>query len=105
KPAGCTSHDVVSRWRKLAGTKRVGHLGTLDPLATGLLVLMTGTATRHAQFFEKSQKTYVAEITFGAVSETFDADGQIQETGVSLSSSPKVVCSALEAFRGRFLQV
>ena len=105
KPAGCTSHDIVSRWRKLAGTKRVGHLGTLDPLATGLLVLMTGTATRLAQFFEKSQKTYVAEITFGAVSDTFDADGQIQETGVSLSSSPKVVCSALEAFRGRFLQV
>jgi len=105
KPAGCTSHDVVSRWRKLAGTKRVGHLGTLDPLGTGLLVLMTGTATRIAQFFEKSQKTYVAEITFGAVSDSFDADGRVEETGFSLPSGPEVVCSALEAFRGRFLQI
>ena len=105
KPAGCTSHDVVACWRKLAGTKRVGHLGTLDPLATGLLVLMTGTATRLAQFFEKSQKTYVAEITFGAVSDTFDADGRVEETGFSLPGGPEVVRSALEPFRGRFLQI
>ena len=59
KPAGCTSHDVVNRWRKLAGTKRAGHLGTLDPMATGLLLLVTGTATRLAQFYGKSEKTYL----------------------------------------------
>src|SRR5690348_9138667 len=96
KPAGCTSHDVVNRWRKLANTKRVGHLGTLDPMATGLLVLMTGTATRLAQFFEKSQKTYIAEITFGAISDTFDADGHVMGTGFSLPDRPEVVYSALE---------
>lgn len=104
KSPGCTSHDVVNRWRKLAKTKRAGHLGTLDPMATGLLVLMTGTATRLAQFFEKSSKTYVAEITFGMVSDTFDADGEVTETGSPLPN-PEVIRSALNEFRGRFLQM
>src|ERR1700750_2889951 len=81
KPAGCPSPDVVGCWRKLAGTKRVGHLGTLDPLATGLLVVVTGTATRLAQFFEKEEKTYVADIQLGAVSNTYDIDGDVQPTG------------------------
>ena len=67
KPPGWTSHDVVNRWRKLARTKRAGHLGTLDPLATGLLVLVTGTATRLALLFEKEEKTYLAEIRLGVV--------------------------------------
>ena len=80
KPAGCTSHDVVNRWRKLAGTKRAGHLGTLDPMATGLLMLVTGAATRLAQFYGKSEKTYLAEITFGAVSNTYDAEGEVVES-------------------------
>ncbi len=104
KPAGCTSHDVVNRWRKLAGTKRVGHLGTLDPMATGLLVLLTGTATRLAQFFEKAEKTYIAEITFGVVSNTFDADGELQKTGLPLPSDSDRVYSALRRFEGCFLQ-
>src|ERR1700748_426782 len=84
KPAGCTSHDIVNRWRKLAQTKRVGHLGTLDPMATGLLALVTGTATRLAQFYGKDDKTYCAQITFGKVSDTYDAAGQITETGALL---------------------
>lgn len=104
KPAGCTSHDVVNRWRKLAGTKRVGHLGTLDPMATGLLVLISGTATRLAQFFEKSEKTYIADIAFGVISDTYDTDGQLTETGLSLPADRALLCSALEQFRGRFLQ-
>jgi tRNA pseudouridine55 synthase len=104
KPAGCTSHDVVNRWRKLANSKRVGHLGTLDPMATGLLVLITGTATRLAQFFEKAEKTYVVEITFGKTSDTFDAEGQVTETGVPAPSDPVQIHSALDQFRGRFLQ-
>ncbi len=103
KPSGCTSHDVVNRWRKWANTKRVGHLGTLDPMATGLLVLITGTATRLARFFEKANKTYVAEIAFGLVSDTYDADGQIAETGVP-APAPAAIRSALDRFRGRFLQ-
>ena len=75
KPAGCTSHDVVKRWRKLANTKRVGHLGTLDPMATGLLVLMTGRATRLAQYLGDGRQNYLAEITLGVVSDTYDAEG------------------------------
>jgi tRNA pseudouridine55 synthase len=104
KPAGCTSHDVVNRWRRLAGTKRTGHLGTLDPMATGLLVLVTGAATRLAQFYGKSEKTYLAEITLGAVSNTYDAEGEVNE---SLNPVPnaEIIIAALDVFRGRFLQM
>jgi tRNA pseudouridine55 synthase len=95
----------VNRWRKLAGTKRAGHLGTLDPLATGLLVLVTGTATRLAQFFEKEEKTYLAEIELGAVSNTYDADGDVQSTGVAPPEDPNVIVKALNNFSGRFQQM
>jgi tRNA pseudouridine55 synthase len=104
KPAGCTSHDVVNRWRKLANTKRVGHLGTLDPMATGLLVLMMGRATRLAQYFGEDDKTYIAEITFGMVSDTYDVEGVITETGVPAPSDVTLVQRALDQFRGKFLQ-
>ena len=103
KPGGCTSHDVVNRWRKLAGTKRVGHLGTLDPMATGLLALLTGNATRLAQFYGKEDKTYVAEITFGCFSDTYDAEGVITETSVPIPNSEAIV-AALDQFRGRIMQ-
>jgi tRNA pseudouridine55 synthase len=104
KPAGCTSHDVVNRWRKLANIKRVGHLGTLDPMATGLLVLMIGRATRLAQYLGEGDKTYVAEITFGVVSDTYDVEGVITETGVPAPSDVMLVYRALDQFRGKFLQ-
>jgi len=103
KPGDCTSHDVVNRWRKLAGTKRAGHLGTLDPMATGLLVVMTGKATRLAQFYGTSEKTYLAEITFGLVSNTYDREGEVVETGSAIPSEHAVL-SALQRFRGRFWQ-
>jgi tRNA pseudouridine55 synthase len=104
KPAGCTSHDVVNRWRKLAHIKRVGHLGTLDPMATGLLVLMTGRATRLAQYLGDADKTYVAEITLGVVSDTYDVEGVITGTGVPAPSDVTLVNRALDQFRGKFLQ-
>lgn len=104
KPGGCTSHDVVSRWRKLAVTKRVGHLGTLDPMATGLLALVTGPATRLAPFYEKEEKTYLAEITCGLVSNTYDAEGELMET-CSAVPQEGAVRDALESFRGRSMQV
>ncbi|MFL6352401.1 MAG: tRNA pseudouridine(55) synthase TruB [Bryobacteraceae bacterium] len=104
KPAGCTSHDVVNRWRKLANTKRVGHLGTLDPMATGLLVLMTGRATRLAQYLGASDKTYVAEIVFGIISDTYDIEGVSVRTGVPAPSDVTLVRRALDPFRGTFLQ-
>ena len=105
KPGGCTSHDVVNRFRKLAGTKRVGHLGTLDPMATGLLVLVTGTATRLAQYFGGEKKTYIAEILLGCVSNTYDADGDTQPTGIAPPRDASAVMQALNEFRGTFLQV
>ena len=104
KPGGCTSHDVVNRWRKLASMKRVGHLGTLDPMATGLLALLTGSATRLAQFFAKDDKTYLAEITFGLVSDTYDGEGQITKTGVAAPSDLAVLDAALQSFRGVIMQ-
>lgn len=103
KPKGCTSHDVVNRWRRLARTRRAGHLGTLDPMATGLLLIMTGNATRLARFFEKQDKTYEAEIRFGFVSDTYDADGVVEPTGKRLPE-PAAVDAALNNFRGSFLQ-
>lgn len=104
KPAGWTSHDVVNRWRKLAGTRRAGHLGTLDPMATGLLALLTGAATRLAQFFSKAEKTYLAGITFGVTSDSYDAEGTVLETGVPPPSDAAHIMAALDRFRGRFLQ-
>jgi|SRR5579884_1948910 len=103
KPAGLTSHDVVNCWRKLAGTKRVGHLGTLDPIATGLLALLTGPATRLASFFEKDEKTYRAEIRLGFVSDTYDIAGQVQATGVPVPQESEIR-AALDHFRGHLLQ-
>ena len=104
KPGGCTSHDVVNRWRKLANTKRVGHLGTLDPMATGLLLLLTGTATRLAPYFAADEKTYEAEITLGLVSDTYDIEGQVIPTGVSVPDAPQIVKLALRQFNGKFMQ-
>lgn len=104
KPSGCTSHDVVNRWRKLAKTKRAGHLGTLDPMATGLLILVTGNATRLAQFFNKDEKTYQASICFGATSDTYDAEGEIVYTGVPAPQDLGTLESALTRFQGHILQ-
>jgi tRNA pseudouridine55 synthase len=103
KPAGWTSHDVVNAWRRMARTKRTGHLGTLDPAATGLLALLTGKATRLAQFCDKEDKTYLAEIRFGFVSETYDAEGNVVPTGAPAPAQADVI-AALERFRGPFLQ-
>lgn len=104
KPAGCTSHDVVNRWRKLAGTSRVGHLGTLDPMATGLLLLVSGTATRLAPYFKGDTKTYCAEITLGSESDTYDVEGEVIVHQAAPLPTLNQVEHALESFRGTFLQ-
>ncbi|MFZ0539335.1 MAG: tRNA pseudouridine(55) synthase TruB [Candidatus Sulfotelmatobacter sp.] len=75
KPAGWTSHDVVNRMRRILQQRSVGHLGTLDPLATGVLPLVTGSLTRLAQFYVASEKTYEGVIRFGFATNTYDADG------------------------------
>jgi tRNA pseudouridine55 synthase len=76
KPAGWTSHDVVNRLRRVLNQRSVGHLGTLDPLATGVLPLVTGSLTRLAQFYTASEKSYEGIIRFGFATNTYDADGE-----------------------------
>jgi tRNA pseudouridine55 synthase len=75
KPAGFTSHDVVNRMRRILGQRSIGHLGTLDPLATGVLPLVLGNFTRLAQFYTASEKTYEGVIRFGFATNTYDSDG------------------------------
>jgi tRNA pseudouridine55 synthase len=79
KPAGMTSHDVVNRVRRAAGMRRVGHTGTLDPLATGLLVLCLGEATRLAEFVVGMEKVYKGRMRFGVVTDSYDMDGDVVE--------------------------
>jgi tRNA pseudouridine55 synthase len=76
KPAGLTSHDVVNRVRRITGERSVGHLGTLDPIATGVLPLVLGRFTRLAQFFSDSRKVYEGEIRFGFATDTYDCQGE-----------------------------
>jgi tRNA pseudouridine55 synthase len=88
KPSGLTSHDVVNRVRRIIGQRSVGHLGTLDPLATGVLPLVFGTLTRLAQFYTDSEKSYEGTIRFGFATDTYDAEGdplgQLQPVAFSL---------------------
>jgi tRNA pseudouridine55 synthase len=76
KPAGMTSHDVVYRLRKIAGEKSIGHLGTLDPMATGVLPMLLGKFTRLAQYFSAAEKSYTGTIRFGFATDTYDAKGE-----------------------------
>src|SRR5262245_28059705 len=78
KPAGPTSHDIVSRVRRAIAERRVGHTGTLDPSATGVLPLVVGRATRLARFLSATDKAYTATIRLGASTDTRDADGAVQ---------------------------
>lgn len=81
KPAGITSHDVVNRVRRILRTKRVGHTGTLDPFATGVMVVLVGQATRLAQFLDKDEKEYVADVRFGFETDTGDRTGKRKGEG------------------------
>ncbi|HZU42752.1 MAG TPA: tRNA pseudouridine(55) synthase TruB [Terriglobales bacterium] len=90
KPAGLTSHDVVNRIRRFLHERSVGHLGTLDPLATGVLPLVVGRMTRLAQFYNASDKKYEGEIRFGLATDTYDSEGE------PVGESQPVKCSAAE---------
>ena len=104
KPRDWTSHDVVNRMRRIAGTRKIGHLGTLDPSATGVLPLLLNRATRLAQFFTRNDKVYEGVIHFGWSTNTYDADGQ----PTSVQSEPALDRARLEelfaGFRGLILQ-
>ena len=111
KPAGITSHDVVFRVRRLLKTKRVGHTGTLDPFATGVMVILVGQATRMAQFLDKDAKEYVAAIRFGFETDTGDLTGnRLGESSVSDEDVSKRLTgvdwdATFAPFRGAIQQV
>ena len=98
KPAGLTSHDVVNRARRILRERSIGHLGTLDPMATGVLPLVTGNLTRLAQFYTASEKTYEGTIRFGFATDTYDAEGDptTQPQQVTL------IATELESLAARF---
>ena len=105
KPAGCTSHDVVARTRRLAGTRRVGHAGTLDPMATGLLVLGLNRATRLLTYVVGADKTYTATVRLGATTVTDDAEGEVTGTADASGVSDDDVRAAVRALTGDLQQV
>jgi tRNA pseudouridine55 synthase len=104
KPRGLTSHDVVDRIRALTGIRRVGHAGTLDPLATGVLLVCIGRATRVAEYLMDSHKIYRACVRLGIATDTYDAEGKtVAEAPVDVSRAQ--VEGALARFRGKITQV
>lgn len=105
KPEGWTSHDVVNRMRRLAGTRSVGHLGTLDPLATGVLPLLLGEATRLARFYGAAEKTYEAVVRFGFATTSYDREGEPLGTTLPVTFSAMELEAALGSFRGPLQQM
>src|SRR5687767_14784785 len=105
KPAGITSHDVVARARRILETKRIGHTGTLDPFATGVLVILVGKATRLAQFLDKDVKEYEAIVRFGFETDTGDRTGSPKSKVQSPKSvSVEEIQKVLPDFRGEIEQ-
>jgi tRNA pseudouridine55 synthase len=100
KPAGWTSHDVVNRARRILGQKSVGHLGTLDPMATGVLPLVTGSLTRLAQFYTHAEKTYEGTVRFGFATDTYDAEGEATSALQEVALNRDQVETLAAHFRG-----
>jgi len=105
KPTGRTSHDVVEAVRRILGFRQIGHLGTLDPLATGVLVLLLGRATRLAQFYTGRRKRYDCAFRFGFATDTFDADGSPLGPDTSPSLEKEVLERLAAELTGRFKQM
>ena len=104
KPAGLTSHDVVARVRRLARTRRVGHTGTLDPDATGLLPLTLGACTKLSNFLTLNEKVYLFESHFGSETTTDDASGEVCHRGDASGLSAEAIERELDSFRGEIMQ-
>jgi tRNA pseudouridine55 synthase len=104
KPEGWTSHDVVNKVRRIVQTKKVGHLGTLDPIATGVLPVVLGRATRLAQFYTRSDKIYEGLIRFGWSTDTYDRAGEPTSDRVAVTLDREQLDRLLDRFRGEFLQ-
>lgn len=105
KPAGLTSHDVVARLRRILGERRVGHAGTLDPMATGLLILAVGPATRLIRFAQGRDKTYTGTVLFGVATDSLDADGVEIERAAVPPLDGTIVNAAAATLTGEQRQV
>lgn len=105
KPAGVTSHDIVSAIRRMTGERRVGHAGTLDPAAVGVLPIAVGLATRTVEYLSESSKSYLAEITFGVATDSLDGDGTVVSVADASRITEAHVREALGYFRGEIFQV
>ena len=102
KPGDCTSHDIVQRARRLLGQKKIGHCGTLDPTATGLLLLTLGKATRLTRFLIRAPKVYTGSIRFGQVTDTYDAAGEVTEERELGALTIELVSDAMRGFLGEY---
>jgi tRNA pseudouridine55 synthase len=105
KPKGITSHDIVYRVRRGIGLRRIGHAGTLDPMATGVLILCIGAATRLSEYVMESSKQYTATVRLGIETDTYDADGQIIATATTDHLTQTDIENALTHFQGEVEQV
>ena len=106
KPAGITSHNVVDHLRKITGIQKIGHAGTLDPFATGLLILgIDREATKKLSFFQKQDKEYLACLRLGAVSDTYDRDGEIAFLQDCSKPTKKQIQKVLQLFKGEIKQI
>jgi tRNA pseudouridine55 synthase len=105
KPGGMTSHDVVHRLRKITGGRSIGHLGTLDPMATGVLPLLLGKFTRLAQYFSSAEKSYTGTIRFGFATDTYDCEGEAMGPRVEPVLTLDQVRTASVRFRGEIEQL
>lgn len=104
KPSGMTSHDVVERVRRILRERRIGHTGTLDPMATGVLVLCVGKATRIAQYLEAGEKEYKAVMRLGVTTDTLDAEGRILETKSYSPPDRLKISEIMRRFTGSIMQ-
>ncbi|MEN8097907.1 MAG: tRNA pseudouridine(55) synthase TruB [Chloroflexota bacterium] len=104
KPKGMTSHDVVNRVRRITSIRRIGHAGTLDPMATGVLVLCVGRATRLSEYLSKADKNYCAVVKLGVETDTYDAEGEVISSSSTVIQREQVE-TALDRFRGTIAQV
>jgi tRNA pseudouridine55 synthase len=104
KPPGLTSHDIVARVRRILGIRQVGHFGTLDPFATGVLPISVGKATRFAQFYLKSRKAYEGTIRFGFSTDTYDATGQPTSESLPVKLDEETLERIFREFTGRLMQ-
>lgn len=104
KPQGLTSHKAISRLGLALGEKKVGHTGTLDPMATGLLICCFGRATRLSEYLIRADKTYEGEMTFGAVSDTYDADGVIKRLSAEIPADADAIKAVLATMTGEVEQ-